>query len=91
MTVFKDRIVDNKLLDEVKCLIDQENNTALKRLIDQMRAADVADLIEHLSRDERLFIFHLLEPEGAGEVLVEIEPPVQERIVKDLDNQAISQ
>ena len=91
MTVFKDRIVDNKLLDEVKGLIDQENNTALKRLIDQMRAADVADLIEHLSRDERLFIFHLLEPEGAGEVLVEIEPPVQERIVKDLDNQAISQ
>ena len=91
MTVFKDRIVDNKLLDEVKGLIQQENSVALKRLIDQMRPADVADLIEHLSGDERLFIFRLLDPDGAGEVLVEIEPPVQERIVKDLDNQAISQ
>ena len=91
MPVFEDRIVDNKLLDEVKGLIQQENSIALKRLIDQMRPADVADLIEHLSRDERLFIFRLLDPDGAGEVLVEIEPPVQERIVKDLDNKAISQ
>ena len=66
MPVFKDRIVDNKLLDEVKGLIDQENSVALKRLVDQMRPADVADLIEHLNRDERLFIFLLLEPEGAG-------------------------
>ena len=91
MPVFEDRIVDNKLLDEVKGLIQQENSIALKRLIDQMRPADVADLIEHLGGDERLFIFRLLDPDGAGEVLVEIEPPVQERIVKDLDNKAISQ
>jgi len=39
----------------------------------------VADLIEYL------------EPEGAGKILIEIEPPVQERIIKDLDNQAISE
>jgi magnesium transporter len=60
-------------------------------LIDDARPADVADLIEHLNPDERLFVFKLLEPEGAGEVLVEIEPPVQDRILKDLDNQAISE
>ena len=33
----------------------------------------------------------MLEPDGAGEVLVEIETPVQERILKDLDNQAITE
>ncbi|MFH1082891.1 MAG: magnesium transporter [Pseudomonadota bacterium] len=91
MSAFKARTIDSKLLEEVKGLINQKDRRALKRFIDPMRAADLADLIEHLSRDERLFIFHLLEPEGAGEVLVEIEPPVQERILKDLDNQAISQ
>jgi len=63
----------------------------LKKLIDDMRAADLADLIEHLDPEERLFIFNLLEPDGAGEVLVEIETPVQERILKDLDNQAITE
>ncbi|MBU1902143.1 MAG: magnesium transporter [Proteobacteria bacterium] len=91
MSAFKARTIDGKLLEEVKGLINQKDRGALKRFIDPMRAADLADLIERLSRDERLFIFHLLEPEGAGEVLVEIEPPVQERILKDLDNQAISQ
>jgi magnesium transporter len=91
LTVLKNRIVDNKLLDEVEGLIEQENSVALKRLIGEMRAADVADLIEHLGRDERLFIFHLLGPEGAGEVFVEIESPVQGRILKHLDNEAISQ
>ena len=50
----------------------------------------MADLIEHLAAEERIPIFQLLEPEGAGDVLVEIEPPVQERILKNLDNQTIS-
>jgi magnesium transporter len=91
LAAFKARAVDGKLIEEVKVLVDQGNRQALKKLIEDMRAADVADLIEHLGLDERLFIFKLLEPEGAGEVLVEIEPPVQERIIKKLDNQAISE
>ncbi len=69
----------------------QGNEEALGRLLEEMMPADVADLIEHLDSDERLFIFKVLEPEGAGDVLVEIEPPVQGRILEDLDNEAISE
>ncbi len=60
-------------------------------MIEDLRAADLADLIEHLESDERLYLFALMEPEGAGEVLVEIESPVQESIIHGLDNQAISE
>jgi magnesium transporter len=88
---FKTRTLDENLIEEVKTLIRQEEGQGLKALIDDARPADVADLIEHLDSDERLFVFKLLEPEGAGEVFVEIEPPVQDRILKDLDNQAISE
>jgi magnesium transporter len=88
---FKTKIIDGNLIEEVKSLIEQENHQALEKILDDMRAADAADLIEHLGADERLFIFNLLEPEGAGDVFVEIEPPVQERILRDLDNQAISE
>ena len=91
MTAFKTRAIESRLVDEVKTLIEQDKLPALKKLITEMRPADVADLIEHLAADERIIIFQLLEPEGAGDVLVEIEPPVQERILKDLDNQAISE
>ena len=91
MLEFKTRTIDGKLIHEVKRFVGQGNRQALEELIAKTRAADVADLIEHLEPDERLFIFRLLQPEGAGEVLIEIEPPVQERIIKDLDNQAISE
>lgn len=91
MVVFKTGTLDENLIEEVKTLIQKEDGQALKGLIDDIRAADVADLIEHLEPDERLFVFKLLEPEGAGEVLVEMELPVQDKILRDLDNQAISE
>ncbi|MCD6295043.1 MAG: magnesium transporter, partial [Deltaproteobacteria bacterium] len=90
MTAFKTRSIEARLIDEVKTLVELEKLDTLKKLIVEMRPADVADLIEHLAANERIAIFQLLEPEGAGDVLVEIEPPVQERILRDLDNQAIS-
>ncbi len=90
MTAFKTRAIEARLIDEVKSLVEQEKLDTLKKLITEMRPADVADLIEHLAADERIAIFQLLEPEGAGDVLIEIEPPVQERILKDLDSKAIS-
>lgn len=84
-------ILSDKLIDQVKEYIKIDNKQLLTALIEDMRAADVADLIEHLKADERIYLFDLLEPEGAGDVLVEIEPPVQERILSDLDNEAISE
>jgi len=91
VAAFRTRVIDGKLIEDVKHHIEQGNEEALKKIIDEIRAADVADLIEHLKPSERLFIFKLLEPDGAGEVLVEIEPPVQEGILKELDNREISE
>jgi magnesium transporter len=83
--------ISEKLIDEAKGFIQQGDQKALGRLLEEMMPADVADLIEHLDSDERISIFNVLEPEGAGDVLVEIEPPVQGRILEGLDNQAISE
>ena len=78
MTTIETQIISEKLIDDVKDSIKGQNSQSLQNLIDGMRAADVADLIEHLNPDERLYLFDILEPEGAGEVLVEIEAPVHE-------------
>lgn len=91
MAFFKTQAINEKVIEEVKEYIRQEDRTLLENFIDSMRPADLADLVEHLEPDERLFIFQILEPEGAGEVLVEIEPPVQESIINRLDNEAISE
>lgn len=83
--------LDEALIEQVKGSIKAENRQFLMKLVDEMRPADLADLVEHLDRAERLYVFDLLEPEGAGDVLVEIEAPVQERILSDLDNRAITE
>ncbi|MBN1850379.1 MAG: magnesium transporter [Deltaproteobacteria bacterium] len=84
-------VISEKLLEDVKASIKEQNSRSLKNLIDGMRAADVADLVEHLNPEERLYLFDILEPEGAGEVLIEIEPPVQGSIISDLDNKVITE
>ena len=85
------QIVDGKLVENVKESIKEEKRDFLVKLIDEMRPADLADLMEHLNSDERLYFFEFMEPKGAGDVLVEIEAPVQESILDDLDNEAISE
>ncbi|MFC1819910.1 magnesium transporter [Thermodesulfobacteriota bacterium] len=91
MSVTKTHIISEKMVEDVKASIKEKDSNFLIKLVDDMRAADLADLIEHLNPEERLYLFDLLEPDGAGEVLVEIEPPVQERIISDLDNQVITE
>lgn len=85
------QVLNEELIDQVKTLISEKSHGSLRKLLDEMPPADAADLIEHLDHDERLHIFDLLKPEGAGEVLLEMEAPVQERILSDLDNEAITE
>jgi magnesium transporter len=84
-------LLDEKLIADVKRDIAAGRRTFLKEALGLLRPADVADLIEHLAPEERLSVFEVLEPDGAGEVLVEIEAPIQESILSGLDNQAISE
>ncbi|MBW1803383.1 MAG: magnesium transporter [Deltaproteobacteria bacterium] len=85
------QLIDENLINEVKGLIGEDKKWSLIKILDEMRPADVADLVEHLDAEERIFIFELLEPEGAGDVLIEIEGPFQESILSDLDNEALSE
>jgi len=91
LTAIQTQVISEKLIEEVKSAIREKNQKYILKMIEDLRAADLADLIEHLESDERLYLFALMEPEGAGEVLVEIESPVQESIIHGLDNQAISE
>jgi magnesium transporter len=88
----KERItLSEELIEKIKRLVSKNNVQELRRIIYSMKPADVADLIEHLSSEERMFIFKILEPDGAGEVLIEVEPPIQESIIEKMDNQALSE
>jgi len=87
---FETENINGKLIDNVKASIDKKDSGALGKIFDKLPSADTADIIEHLETRERLFLFNSLKPEAAGDILVEIEAPIQKSILDGLDNRLIS-
>jgi magnesium transporter len=52
-----------------------------------LHPADIADIVEEMSADERRTIFEQLDVETAAEALAEVEPEMQASIVSDLDEE----
>lgn len=79
------------ILDDIKIMFEEEDYDGLKRHIDELHPADLADIMEQLEDDEILGIINILAPEDAGNVLIEISSPIQENIVNKLDDNKVAQ
>src|SRR5207253_1437848 len=52
-----------------------------------LHPADIADIVEEMTADERRQVFEQLDVETAAETLGEVEPEMQAAIVGDLDEE----
>src|SRR3989441_63386 len=52
-----------------------------------LHPADIADIVEEMTADERVAVFEQLDAETAAEALAEVEPDMQAAIVSDLDEE----
>ena len=91
MKSFATENINGKLIENIRGFIYRNNSEALAKIMDELRPADVADIIEHMRPNERFFIFNILETERAGDILIEIESPVQKQILGGLDNRLVSE
>ncbi len=57
------------------------------KLLEQMHPADLADIVEELSPDDRESIFENIDSEVAAETLSEVEPEIQASILESLDTE----
>jgi magnesium transporter len=57
------------------------------KILEQMHPADLADIVEELSPDDREAIFETIDHEVAAETLSEIEPDVQASILESLETE----
>jgi CBS domain-containing protein len=55
--------------------------------LEQMHPADLADIVEELSPDDREAIFEAMEPEAAAEALSEVDPEIQAQILESLETE----
>ena len=57
------------------------------KILEKMHPADLADIVEDLSPDDREAIFETIDSEVAAETLSEIEPDVQASILESLETE----
>ena len=54
------------------------------KFLEDMHPADLADIVENLSHEDRDAIFSTMDNEAAAEVLSEVDPDIQTRIIESL-------
>ena len=57
------------------------------QILERMHPADVADIVEELSPDDREAIFQTMDSEVAAEALSEVEPEIQASILESLETE----
>ena len=71
-------------------LVFLEDLSALRRVLNDARPADLADVMRRLDDDIREKVFDLLEESLAADVLAESDTPTALAIIEDLDDQEVS-
>ena len=57
------------------------------KLLEEMHPADLADIVENLSPDDREAIFENIDSEVAAETLTEVDPDIQASILESLETE----
>ena len=73
--------VTAKLIAEIKRAITHDDQDRLRRLLEPIHAADIADLLEQIDPDLRDNLVALWKNDFDGEVLSELSEPLQAEVV----------
>jgi CBS domain-containing protein len=84
------RIPPNSIRWELCSIVEADPQRRLRLNIsmaplERMHPAELADIVEELSPEDREAIFEAIDPETAAETLAEVEPEIQARIIESLD------
>lgn len=77
-------------VDELKQFIENQDAASSLKMMDDLHPADIADLYDELQLEEAQYLFLLLDPETASDVLVELEEDDRERFLKALPPDVIA-
>ncbi|MCG5243001.1 magnesium transporter [Azospirillum doebereinerae] len=74
--------VEPEFVDEIVTLLRARERDAVRALLDDLHAADIADLIEQVDSAERDELIEILRPGFDGEVLSYLNPDLRESVVE---------
>ena len=78
-------------LDTLQDAIERRDIAGIKQNVFELHDADIANIIEELEPEEAHYVYGLLNEEVQGEVLVELEEEVRERLLSSFSSQEIAE
>lgn len=77
-------------LSELKSIIELKDDRAALGKLEDLHPADIAEIYEGLSLEEAKYLYLLLDPEKASDVLVELEEDDREKFLEALPSDVIA-
>lgn len=82
--------VDADLVEEIGDLLDAGETAEVRRVTDELHAADLADLIEQTAPDQREALVDVLRPGFDGEVLSYLNVDLREEVIEHFEPQELA-
>lgn len=77
-------------ISELKAIIETKDETAALQKLEALHPADIAEIYDSLSIVEATYLYLMLDPEKASDVLVELEEDDREKFLKALPSEVIA-
>ena len=80
----------DKLIKRIADLILAKNNSKLKKLVNDIHFADMADIINLLNENQGVYLIKLFDSEKTSEILTELDENIREKILEILSDKEIA-
>ena len=82
--------LSNELIEKVSQLISKRKNSEIKKIVDGFHYADLAEIIDELDENQRIYLIKLIDSNKTSDVLTELDEDVREKILKTLSPKEIA-
>lgn len=82
--------LSKEIIQEISNLIFNKKNKEIKKLVDGIHYADLAEIINELESTERIYLIKIIDSDKTSDVLTEVDEDVREEILKTLSEKEIA-
>ena len=83
-------IFNNEFIDKIIVNIEAANNSEIKSSLKSLHAADIAELLEFLSTDQRTYLLNQLDSSNYTDVLAELDDSIIDQTINLLQHEKVA-
>ena len=80
-----------ELLADIILLVENQDNTKLVSLLEEVHYADIAEIVDELNTDQATYLIKLLESDKTSDILTELDEDNREAILANLSTKEIAE